>query len=196
MNSKVRQKRNYFDRRSLSWNQKELSRREREFLRRSIPGEGILPGETVLDLGGGSGRLADYLSRRFAVEVLLLDISGRMLRRGRRENCSLIQADGHCLPLPNRCLNHVLCFCAFPHFDKPEIILREARRVLRPGGNIFILHNQSRRELNQYHSQKDPEVAADLLPPLSSFRRWGVEFGLKTIRLEDKKSGFIVHYLK
>ena len=193
MNSKVREKRNYFDRCSLSWSRTPLSESERIILREVLPPKAIFPGETVLDLGGGTGRLADYLRRRFAVEVLVVDISGWMLRRGCRESCRLIQADGHRLPLRSRSLNHVFCFCAFPHFDDPEMILREVRRVLLPGGGIFILHNQSRGELNQYHLRKAPEVAADLLPPLSSFRNWGAKLGFKTFRLEDRKSGFIVH---
>lgn len=188
-------KRSYFDRGSFSWSRGPLSGRERKFLQEVISPATIFPGELVLDLGGGAGRLADYLSRRFAAEVLVLDISGRMLRRGRSSNYRIIQADGHRLPLPDRIFNHVFCFCSFPHFDDPEMILRESRRVLLPGGAIFILHDRSRGEINRYHSRKDPEVAADLLPPLSSFRAWGDKLGLELVRLEDRESGFIVHYV-
>ena len=196
MNSRVRRIKCYFDRRSLSWSREVLSESEKIFLRRVIPPGSLSPGETVLDLGGGTGRLADYLSRRFAAEVLLADISGRMLRWGRRGNGRLLQADGHCLPLRRRSLSQVFCFSAFPHFNDPGMVLREARRVLRPGGGIYILQPQPREEINHYHSQLDPEVAEDILPPLSDFRRWGRELQLKTVRMEDEKTGFIVHYLR
>ena len=88
----------------------------------------------------------------------------------------------------------IYCFCAFPHFQRPEEVIRECRRVLLPGGGLCIVHGSGREEINRFHSRQEGAIAADLLPPLESFRRWGERFGLVPERLEESAERFLVLY--
>lgn len=100
------------------------------------------PGQVVVDIGCGVGRLTRVLARR-ATQVYAIDVSAEMIERARTlhdglANVSWIVGDGVSLrPLPagsvDLCLSHVV----FQHIPDPAITLgyvREMARVLRPGG--------------------------------------------------------------
>jgi SAM-dependent methyltransferase len=92
----------------------------------------------VLDLGCGKGRFATALARDGA-EVIGLDRSPSMLASA----CGLdrVRASALRLPLASACLDGVIAVEVFEHLPAAAIdaVLREARRVLRPGGALAII---------------------------------------------------------
>jgi len=46
--------------------------------------------------------------------------------------------DAQCLPFRDEAFDLIVCVDAFEHFLQPESAVREFRRVLRPGGSIFL----------------------------------------------------------
>jgi ubiquinone/menaquinone biosynthesis C-methylase UbiE len=53
--------------------------------------------------------------------------------------------DGRSLPLPGAAATFLFCFDSMVHFDSDVVraYLREARRVLRPGGHAFLHHSNT-----------------------------------------------------
>jgi ubiquinone/menaquinone biosynthesis C-methylase UbiE len=107
-----------------------------------LAGLRLAPGETVLDIGCGVGRLTRALSHRVE-RVYGLDVSSEMLARAREHNADLenvewLHGDGSGLGVlgdgsVDGCLSHVV----FQHIPDPAVTLsyvREMGRVLRPGG--------------------------------------------------------------
>lgn len=102
------------------------------------------PPARVLDLGGGTGRDAAELRRRFPrAEVILLDRSVPMLRRARarlgwwrplRRAC----ADAAALPLADASMDLVVSNLMLPWVADVPAVLGEFRRVLRPGGMLLL----------------------------------------------------------
>jgi ubiquinone/menaquinone biosynthesis C-methylase UbiE len=189
------EKRIFFDFLASRWPEKDLGRREKEYFSRSVcAGNGF-----ILDLGGGNGRLARFLAKRWRRRVIVVDFSREMLLGDEGNGGGKVfrvQADAHYLPFPAAGAGRIICFSAFPHFDDQEQVLKECFRVLRPGGELLVVHSRSRREINHFHACQQAPISADLLPSLERFRRWAVEMGWEALRLEDSPEGFIVHYRK
>ena len=85
---------------------------------------------TVLDVGGGNGRLARLLPA-LSIRCLLLDLSPAMLDLAPRPKA---RADGARLPAADASVDAVAALYTLYHYDDPLVPIREARRVLRPGG--------------------------------------------------------------
>ncbi len=94
---------------------------------------------TVVDVGGGTGIIADALAsagRRFVV----LDLSAGMLRRAaRRLPGRQVRANAMGMPLRDTSVDVVTCIWLLHLLGSRadmEAVVREAARVLRPGGQF------------------------------------------------------------
>ena len=85
---------------------------------------------TVLDVGGGNGRLARLLPG-LGMRCLLIDLSPAMLSLAPRP---AVRADGARLPVAAASADAVAALYTLYHYDDPLVPIREARRALRPGG--------------------------------------------------------------
>jgi arsenite methyltransferase len=104
--------------------------------RRMLELAGPLRGRLALDAGCGCGASMALLEEHGA-RAVGLDLNATFLRESRDRKLKVARADLAHLPLPDGCLDLVLCECVWNLTDK-ERVLAEFMRVLRPGG-IFLL---------------------------------------------------------
>jgi demethylmenaquinone methyltransferase / 2-methoxy-6-polyprenyl-1,4-benzoquinol methylase len=105
------------------------------------------PRDTLLDLAGGTGDICFGWLAQGGGPVLLSDINPSMIMVARHraiENAtvgalSLLVADAECLPLPARCVDRVSIAFGLRNCTDKDAVLREARRVLKPGGRLCCL---------------------------------------------------------
>lgn len=104
--------------------------------------------KSILDFGGGIGESTPYLARHFPQsDIINADVSERSLKIAQRHdirNASTLLFDGSTLPLPDDSQDVVLAACVFHHIpaDQHEALFAEIRRVLTPGGSLFVFeHN-------------------------------------------------------
>ena len=102
------------------------------------------PSETALDLATGTGFTAMELSFKVK-QVVATDITEEMLLEAQKlagkrgiSNIRFEKADACDLPYENLCFDIVTCRRAPHHFRDIPKFLREARRVMRPGGRLGI----------------------------------------------------------
>jgi len=108
----------------------------------------LSPAWTVADLGTGTGAMLPLLSPHVA-RVIGVDPTPAMLkaaqarvRQHRLENVDLQRGAIEDLPLPTATVDVALLTLVLHHIAEPLIGLREARRVLKPGGILLIVDLQ------------------------------------------------------
>ena len=130
---------------------------------------GPQPGETVLDIGCGTGVLLPHLLAAVgeAGRVTAIDFAENMVAKarakiGRRDNITYIAGDIWSFE-PEALYDAAFCFNFFPHAaDKPRFVAR-MRSLLRPGGSLIIMHDMSRAAVNAIH-KSSRVVTEDRLP--------------------------------
>lgn len=95
----------------------------------------------VLDIASGDGVLAELLAPR-ARSIKCLDISQRVVDAGKKRlkdvpNVSFEPGDMHDLPIAEASFDTVLLMHALTYTNRPELVFKEASRVLRPGGRLL-----------------------------------------------------------
>ena len=100
----------------------------------------IPAGGNLLDVACGSGRLLGMLAAERRFQGYGVDISGRMVEEAARLNPTMVFKRAACdaLPFDDDFFDAVTVSAAFHHFPSPAAFAREAFRVLKPGGRLYI----------------------------------------------------------
>jgi ArsR family transcriptional regulator len=135
----------------------------------------LLPDEwTVADLGCGTGAVAADLAPRVA-RVIAVDQSAEMLRAARRRvgklpNVEIHEARLEALPVADATCDAALAVLVLSYLEDPAAALREAVRILRPGGRLVVVEaarhadETLRRRMGQRTPGLDAAGLAALLP--------------------------------
>jgi ubiquinone/menaquinone biosynthesis C-methylase UbiE len=94
-----------------------------------------MSGGDVLEIGCGEGIMFDQVG----MTPVQMDVSMRRLSRARAKNDAVLCADGYFLPFRDQSFSTVLLIAVLEHTREPWRILAEARRVLKPGGQVVIV---------------------------------------------------------
>lgn len=94
----------------------------------------------VVDVGCGTGIMADRIARELGADVTGCDLSEGMLEQAKARNADVDwrQADAAHLPLADASVDAVTSTASFHWFPDQSAAVREFARVLRPGGLVII----------------------------------------------------------
>jgi ubiquinone/menaquinone biosynthesis C-methylase UbiE len=100
----------------------------------------------LLDLGCGTGWAVRYAAslRNGHGQFYGIDISSKMIEKAQASstnyrNVHFRRANAEELPFENGIFDRIICSNAFHHYSDPDKVVREACRVLKPQGRIYIL---------------------------------------------------------
>ncbi len=109
---------------------------------------GLKPGDAVADIGAGTGYFAIPIATQiapgtlFAVDVqpeMLDKLRAKLAAPGVPSNIELLQGDASATHLPGASVDVVFLANLWHELDDHDQVLREAARILRPGGRVAIL---------------------------------------------------------
>lgn len=157
--------------RAQSWAESVAGRMERHY----SPGRtweatahaliGLLELGDVLDIACGDGVLAELLSGH-ARSITGVDISPTLIAAARERlkgsaNVKLLEGDMHALPLDPSRFDHVFLMHALAYTRRPQDVLREAARLLRPRGRLVVtaLNAHPHKAVMQAYDHVNPGMA-------------------------------------
>jgi arsenite methyltransferase len=125
----------------------------------------INPGDVVLDLGSGGGIDVLLSARRVGPtgKAYGLDMTGEMLalanenkRKAGAENVEFLRGEIENIPLPDNSVDLIISNCVINLSADKDRVLREAYRVLKPGGRFAVSDVVTRGEIS-------PEIRQSIL---------------------------------
>ena len=179
----------------------------RDVAARSLARLALQPGESVLDAGCGTGVFLPRLAAIVGPEgrVVGLDHSTGFLAEARKrladaslaERVELVEGDVHHLPFPDASFDAVHCERVLMHVENPGLVIREMRRVLRPGGRVLIAEvNAASARMAHPDLEAERMISAGLV---SGIRNPSIGIDLRGLLVENGFSdvgGEIVGYFE
>jgi ubiquinone/menaquinone biosynthesis C-methylase UbiE len=98
--------------------------------------------DTILDLGCGTGEvMRAIISEAPEKNIYGIDLSENMAQKAKdklKSRASVSIGDAEHLPYADEVFDVVYCNDSFHHYPKPETVMAEVSRVLKPGGTFII----------------------------------------------------------
>jgi len=187
--------REYFNSRADTWDEN-IAEKDTNKLTQMAERLELKPGSVVLDVGTGTGVFLPYLLKNIGKngKIVALDLAEEMLAKAMAkysaENVEYLHADIMDIPVYEEMFDSVVCYSSFPHFQDKHKALTEIRRVMKPGGRMFVCHTSSRDHINGMHSTL-PGVENDLLPAPDEMRMLYSNAGLIVVKIEEDSESYL-----
>lgn len=179
----------------------------------SIPSEG-----DILDVGCGTGTLLPLLQQRCSGKIYALDFSSAMLEKA-KENMKasagantkanvdaksntvetenkihFINEDILSCSLPSSSFNCISCLNFFPHVHGKEIeFLQKAMELLKSGGKLILMHDISRKQVNNIHKNDCPDsLKSHILPPADILAEMLQDCNYQNVEFEENEHYYLV----
>ena len=127
----------------------------------------VTPDCRVLDLGCGRGGVVELFWRDVKLAAGL-DPDSPSLSEHRAPGMPILRGVGEHLPFAGESFDLIVCIWVLEHLRDPERVLREVRRVLRPGGHFVFLTPNLRNPLLAFNrlGRLLPQLQRRLVPRL------------------------------
>jgi SAM-dependent methyltransferase len=127
----------------------------------------LTPEARVMDLGCGRGGVIEVIWQDVDLAVGL-DPDIPSLADHRAHGMPVLRGRGEHLPFASESFDLIVCLWVLEHLRSPELVLREVRRVLRPGGHFLFLTPNLRNPLLTLHrlGRGLPQLQRRLVPRL------------------------------
>lgn len=94
-------------------------------------------GSTVLDIGANAGEFVEILEKERGCKAFGIDISETCVKEAKEKGRKVQLANAHQIPFPDSHFDVVYLNEVLVHVFKPEYVLQEIRRVLKPNGFLL-----------------------------------------------------------
>lgn len=141
----------------------------------------------ILDVACGLGGSTERLTRSYAPDMITgINISETQLvkARARAPDCTFLRMDATRLEFPEAQFDAVMCVEAAFHFDSRDAFMREAFRVLKPGGSLVVSDMLFRAFVSLFAARVQVPPA-NLVPDIAGYRARLAQVGFEHIDIQD-----------
>ena len=153
-------------------------------------------GDSVLDIGSGTGVTIPYLEERIGTngKITALDIAEKMLEISKKKNIYEnleFEIKDFFEYTTTKKFNHILAYSCYPHFKDEESFFKKAYSLLEDKGKIVIAHIESKEVINSRHKEEENNIISLKLSDVEKICELANEQGFKSIYKEDSEDYFI-----
>ena len=174
----------YFDERADSWDESGCSGESR------VQGAvlslvDLKPGDTVLDLGCGTGVMIPFYLTAKAGKIVAVDVSEKMVERAREKfggepSVELRASDALSLDEGER-FDAAVIYNAYPHFPDKLALVEKVYRLLKPSGRFVVAHGSGKDAINRHHEAVAAGVSCGLRAASEESVLWADKFEIEAL---------------
>lgn len=174
----------YFDERADSWDESGCSGESR------VQGAvlslvDLKPGDTVLDLGCGTGVMVPFYLTAKAGKIVAVDVSEKMVERAREKfggepSVELRASDALSLDEGER-FDAAVIYNAYPHFPDKLALVEKVYRMLKPSGRFVVAHGSGKDAINRHHEAVAAGVSCGLRAASEESVLWADKFEIEAL---------------
>ena len=142
-------------------------------------------GDSVLDLGCGTGVMIPFYLAAKAGKIVAVDVSEKMVERAREKfgsepSVELRASDALLLDEGER-FDAVVIYNAYPHFFEKQALVEKVYRLVKPGGRFVIAHGSGRDVINRHHDAVAAGVSCGLRAVSEESALWEGRFEIESL---------------
>ncbi|WP_419059935.1 class I SAM-dependent methyltransferase [Ellagibacter isourolithinifaciens] len=174
----------YFDERADSWDESGCSGESR------VQGAvlslvDLKPGDSVLDLGCGTGVMIPFYLAAQAGKIVAVDVSEKMVERAREKfgnepSVELRASDALSLDEGER-FDAAVIYNAYPHFPDKLALVEKVYRMLKPSGRFVVAHGSGKDAINRHHEAVAAGVSCGLRAASEESALWADKFEIEAL---------------
>ena len=188
----------FFNQAAITWDAHFDTPKLNDFLAQTVPKFGLKQGQSVLDLGTGTGVLIPFLLKAVGASghVTAVDFAEKMVERCKAKNAqhpnvTVLMQQVENLQFSPESFDVVTCFGLFPHLENREKALGQINRVLIVGGKLVIAHALSSQEIKAHHHNAATAVAHDVLPQEAEMKELLKKAGFINVKITDEPGCYL-----
>jgi len=159
--------RNYFNSLAAEWH--EYEHEEKQKIYELLSKLDLEQDHVILDMGCGTGVLFPFLTQLTMgqAKIFAIDFAQAMAQKAiknKNQSPDIVCGNVQYLPFRPNMFHRIIAFHIFPHIHHKILALKECRRVLKPTGELGIIHLHGSEKTNSFHAQIGENVKHHTLP--------------------------------